>query len=103
LLANRTIGLSRDNASKVGLEQSYDSLLKGTTGQRLMRYIAGAYMPVEGVEVDPENGKDIITTLDTYMQDVAENALMNMLVNNNSSHGTAIIMETATGKNKGHC
>jgi len=100
LLANRTIGLSRDNASKVGLEQSYDSLLKGTTGQRLMRYIAGAYMPVEGVEVDPENGKDIITTLDTYMQDVAENALMNMLVNNNSSHGTAIIMETATGKIK---
>jgi cell division protein FtsI (penicillin-binding protein 3) len=100
LFANRTIGLSRDNASKVGLELSYDSFLKGTTGQRLMRYVAGAYMPVEGVEVDPENGKDIITTLDTYMQDVAENALMNMLVNNNSLHGTAIIMETATGKIK---
>ena len=100
LFANRTIGLSRDNASKVGLELSYDSFLKGTTGQRLMRYIAGAYMPVEGVEVDPENGKDIITTLDTYMQDVAENALMKMLVNNNSLHGTAIIMETATGKIK---
>ena len=100
LFANRTIGLSRDNASKVGLELSYDSFLRGTTGQRLMRYIAGAYMPVEGVEVDPENGKDIITTLDTYMQDVAENALMNMLVNNNSLHGTAIIMETATGKIK---
>ncbi len=100
LFANRTIGLSRDNASKVGLELSYDSFLKGTTGQRLMRYVAGAYMPVEGVEVDPENGKDIITTLDTYMQDVAENALMNMLMNNNSLHGTAIIMETATGKIK---
>ena len=100
LFANRTIGLSRDNASKVGLELSYDSFLKGTTGQRLMRYVAGAYMPVEGVEVDPENGKDIITTLDTYMQDVAENALMKMLVNNNSLHGTAIIMETATGKIK---
>jgi cell division protein FtsI (penicillin-binding protein 3) len=100
LFANRTIGLSRDNASKVGLELSYDTVLKGTTGQRLMRYVAGAYMPVEGVEVDPENGKDIITTLDTYMQDVAENALMRMLVNNNSLHGTAIIMETATGKIK---
>src|SRR5436305_1683363 len=36
LLANRTIGLSRDNATKnVGIEQSYDSLLKGTSGQRL--------------------------------------------------------------------
>lgn len=101
LLANRTIGLSRDKAGQnVGLEQKYDSFLKGTTGQRLMRYIAGAYLPVEGVEVEPENGKDIITTLDTYMQDVAENALMKMLVNNNSLHGTAIVMETATGKIK---
>jgi cell division protein FtsI (penicillin-binding protein 3) len=101
LLANRTIGLSREDSTKnVGLERSYDSLLKGSTGQRLMRYAAGAYVPVDGAEVDPENGKDIITTLDTYMQDVAENALMNMLKNNNSLHGTAIVMETATGKIK---
>ena len=101
LLANRTIGLSRDNASKnVGIEQSYDTVLRGTSGQRLMRYIAGAYMPVEGAELEPENGKDIITTLDTYMQDVTENALMKMLVGNNSIHGTAIVMETATGKIK---
>lgn len=100
LLANRTIGISRNNASKVGIEQSYDSFLRGTNGQRLMRYVAGTYLPVEGLEVEPENGKDIITTMDTYMQDVAENALMKMLVGNNSLHGTAIIMETATGKIK---
>jgi len=101
LLANRTIGLSREDSTKnVGLERSYDSLLKGASGQRLMRYIAGAYVPVEGAELEPEHGKDIITTLDTYMQDVAENALMKMLVGNNSLHGTAIVMETATGKIK---
>lgn len=101
LLANRTIGLSRDDSSKnVGLEKTYDNLLKGMSGQRLMRYTAGAYMPVEGAELDPVNGKDIVTTLDTYIQDVAENALMNMLVNNNSLHGTAIVMETETGKIK---
>lgn len=101
LLANRTIGVSREDAGKnVGLEQRYDSLLKGTTGQQLMRYVAGAYMPVDGAELEPENGKDVVTTLDTYMQDVAENALMKMLIGNNSTHGTAIIMETATGKIK---
>lgn len=101
LLANRTVGLSRDDSSKnVGLERTYDSLLRGTTGQRLMRYAAGAYMPVEGAEVDPVNGSNIISTIDTYMQDVAENALMKMLVDNNSIHGTAIVMETATGKIK---
>lgn len=101
LLANRTIGLSRNDAKKnVGLEQSYDSLLRGNTGQRLVRYIAGAYMPVEGAELEAENGKDIITTLDTYIQDVTENALLKMMAGNNSLHGTAIVMETATGKIK---
>jgi len=101
LLANRTIGLSRDDAkNNVGLEQRYDSLLKGKTGQQLVRYIAGAYMPVDGGDVDPENGKDIISTLDTYMQDVTESALMRMMIGNNSLHGTAIVMETATGKIK---
>lgn len=101
LLANRTIGLSRaDSTKNVGLELTYDSLLRGTTGQRLMRYAAGSYMPVMGAELDPVNGKDIITTLDTYIQDVAENALMKMVDSNNSLHGTAIVMETATGKIK---
>lgn len=101
LLANRTIGLSRGDTSKnVGLERSYDSVLKGQTGRRLMRYMAGAYVPVDGGEIEPENGKDIITTIDTYMQDVAENALMKMMKENSSSHGTCIVMETATGKIK---
>lgn len=101
LLANRTIGISRPNPkANVGLELSFDSVLRGTTGQRLMRYSAGAYIPVEGAEVEPENGKDIVTTLDTYMQDVVQQALMNMVAGNNSLHGTAILMETATGKIK---
>jgi cell division protein FtsI (penicillin-binding protein 3) len=100
LLANRTIGLSRDNAKNVGLEQRYDSLLKGKAGQQLVRYMAGAYMPVDGGEVEPENGKDVISTLDTYIQDVTQSALMRMMTGNNSSHGTAIVMETATGKIK---
>ncbi|HSN62119.1 MAG TPA: penicillin-binding transpeptidase domain-containing protein, partial [Ferruginibacter sp.] len=101
LLANRTIGLSRLDAKKnVGLELTYDSLLKGISGQRLMRYVGGSYMPVMGSELDPVNGKDIITTLDTYIQDVSENALMKMMVGNNSVHGTVLVMETATGKIK---
>ena len=101
LLANRTIGLSRGDTSKnVGLERSYDSVLKGQTGRRLMRYMAGAYVPVDGAEIEPENGRDIITTIDTYMQDVSENALMKMMVQNNSLHGTCIVMETQTGKIK---
>ena len=101
LLANRTIGLSRgDTSQNVGLERSYDSVLKGQTGQRLMRYIAGSYIPVDGAEIEPENGKDITTTIDTYIQDVAENALLKMMTQNASIHGSCIVMEVKTGKIK---
>ncbi len=109
LLANRTIGLSRDYINSngkvvnqnVGLERTYDTLLKGDKGQRLVRFISGgAFIPVEGSEIEPENGKDIITTLDVNTQDIAENALMKMMIENDADHGTCIVMEVATGKIK---
>lgn len=101
ILAKRTIGLARDNAQNVGLERTYDTMLKGTTGKRLVRFIAGgAAVPIDGYEIDPENGKDIITTLDIQMQDIVESALMKVLTESESQYGTAIVMETKTGKIK---
>lgn len=101
LLANRTIGLARGKLSNnVGLERSYDSVLRGKAGQRLVRYVAGSYIPVDGAEIEPRNGKNIITTLDTYIQDVTENALLKMMTDNQSLSGSAIVMEVKTGKIK---
>lgn len=101
LLANRTIGLARENAQNVGLERTYDSLLKGESGKKLVRFIAGGVaVPVEGYEVDAENGKDINTTIDVNIQDIAENALLKMMIDNECDHGTCIVMEVATGKIK---
>ncbi|HWB92533.1 MAG TPA: penicillin-binding protein [Puia sp.] len=101
LLANRTIGLARTNAQNVGLERTYDTLLKGETGRRLVRYIAGGtYVPVEGYEIESVNGRDIVTTLDVNIQDIAENALLRELESNEAEHGTCIVMEVATGKIK---
>jgi cell division protein FtsI (penicillin-binding protein 3) len=101
LLAKRTIGLARDNAQNVGIERTYDSLLKGTKGKRLVRYISGAAaVPVEGYELDPENGKDVITTLDIQMQDIVESALLKMLIQSESEYGTCLVIETKTGKIK---
>ncbi|MEY2586685.1 MAG: hypothetical protein RLY11_534 [Bacteroidota bacterium] len=109
LLANRTIGLSReylDSSGKlvtknVGLEKTYDSLLKGVTGKRLVRRIAGgAFVPVEGSEIEPDNGKDISTTLDINIQDIAEQALLKVMSENECTNGTCIVMEVKTGKIK---
>ncbi|MFT3702686.1 MAG: penicillin-binding protein [Agriterribacter sp.] len=109
LLANRTIGLSReyiDNNKKVvtqnvGLEKTYDSLLRGVSGKRLVRRISGgAFVPIEGSEIEPENGKDIVTTLDVNAQDITQTALMRMMIANEALEGSAIVMEVATGKIK---
>ena len=101
LLANRTIGLARENAQNVGLERTYDALLKGESGSKLVRYIAGGVgVPVEGSQIDPENGKDIVTTLDVNIQDIAENALLKVMLENECEHGTCIVMEVSTGKVK---
>lgn len=108
LLANRTIGLSREYVNSdgkvkkmnVGLEMSYDSLLDGQNGQRLVRFIRGGAVPVEGFQVEPENGKDIYTTIDVNIQDITEMALLKMVQQVQAQYGTAIVMETKTGKIK---
>jgi cell division protein FtsI (penicillin-binding protein 3) len=109
LLANRTIGLSREHIASngktkkqnVGLEKSYDSLLSGRDGQRLVRYIAGqTAIPVEGTQTDPVNGKDIYTTIDVNIQDITETALLRMMQQCEGPYGTAVVMETSTGKIK---
>jgi cell division protein FtsI (penicillin-binding protein 3) len=99
LMANRTIGLSRGNTSNVGLEKYYDSVLKGQSGSRLVQFIAGgARVPINGSEIEPVNGKDIVTTLNIQMQDIAQNALLKMMQQNEALTGTAIVMEVSTGK-----
>jgi cell division protein FtsI (penicillin-binding protein 3) len=101
MLAFRTIGLARDS-NKVGLEMTYDSLLKGRNGKRTVRTIAGGVsVPVDDTyEIEPETGKDIVSTIDVFVQDVAETALMKMLIKNEAQHGCAIVMEVKTGKIK---
>ena len=109
LLANRTIGLSREfidsdgkvKNTNVGLEKTYDNLLKGESGSRLVRYLAGGiFVPVEGYEIEPENGSDIMSTIDVNIQDIAENALLRMMNENECAFGTCIVMEVKTGKIK---
>ncbi|GDX51296.1 penicillin-binding protein [Bacteroidota bacterium] len=100
VLANRTIGYVRDNGTKpVGLEAKFNKELNGIQGKRLMQKISGGiWMPVnDDNEFDPENGKDIITTLDVSIQDVAENALLKTLLKNNANHGCVIVMDVKTG------
>ena len=98
----RTIGLAREQNS-VGLELSYDTVLKGRNGRQLVRAIAGGVtVPVqEGeFEIAPETGKDIVSNIDVFIQEVTTNALNKMMVKNQAQWGVAMVMEVKTGKIK---
>lgn len=106
-LASRTIGylIEDDNGEKVGkvgLEGAYERDLCGVQGVRLMRKISGnVWMPVnDDNEVEPQDGKDVITTININIQDVAENALYKQLKKHNAHHGCAVLMEVKTGEIK---
>ena len=98
LLAARTIGYDRHGTS-VGLEGAYSEILAGVDGQRLMQKISGGvWKPVgDDNEINPDNGKDIHSTIDVNIQDVAESALMKQLKIHKADHGTVVLMEVKTG------
>jgi cell division protein FtsI (penicillin-binding protein 3) len=101
-LARRIIGYeSGEGANKVyvGLEGSFTKNLQGVNGQRLMRRIGGqAWVPVDPEsQIEPQNGNDIITTLDVNLQDLAESSLRKELIADSADHGCVILMEVKTG------
>ena len=100
-LAARTIGYDRDNY-QVGLEGAYSEELSGVVGKRLMQKIAGGNLkPLSDVnEVEPEDGSDLITTIDINIQDVAQHALLTQLEKHGAHHGCAVLMEVETGNIK---
>ncbi len=104
LLANRTIGYVRNTngASSVGLEAAFNTELEGREGKQLMRKVAGgSWVPINAEnEIDPQNGRDIITCIDVNMQDIAEDALYRTLVKHDAKHGCVILMEVETGEIK---
>ena len=98
-LAKRTIGYDLDNVGHVGLEGAFSPELSGIDGMRLeRRLIGGQWMPIHDVnDIEPEDGRDIITSIDINIQDVAESALLRQLEKNDAHHGCVVLMEVETG------
>jgi len=98
-LAGRTIGFVNDNKKRVGLEGSFDTVLMGKDGRQLRRRINnGDWVPIHDEnEIEPVNGKDIKTTLDVNIQDVAEQALLKQMIYHKAKMGTVVVMEVQTG------
>ncbi len=78
---------------KSGIERQYDQLLRGKDGRRYNvvdvygRQVGSGKM----TEVPPENGKNLVLTIDRRIQRLAEQAL-------GRRTGTALVMKPATGE-----
>lgn len=99
-LAYRTIGWDKEGHDlDVGLEGAYSKQLSGVNGVQLIKQQAnGVWKPVTASYlIEPEHGMDVHTTIDMYIQDVAEHALMRQMKASQAHHGCVIVMEVATG------
>ena len=98
-LAQRTVGAmyAAKDSARFGLEQTYDSLLRGTTGLKRRQKVL--YKIIDQVVAPQVDGADIVTTIDVNMQDLAERALIEEMKDTltRADMGVAIVMEVATG------
>lgn len=98
-LASRTIGTVNEGGVAVGIEGAFDYALKGKEGFQVFQRIPGNnWVAVKSTEeIEPEDGADVVTTIDIDIQDVADAALRRSLSRHGAEHGCAILMEVETG------
>ena len=102
-IAERTVGYERTSHGKSfdgkGIEWAFREKLNGKDGKVLKQKIAkGQWKPIRDVnEVDPQDGYDVISTIDVYIQDIAHHALLKQLELYEADHGCVVVMETHTG------
>ena len=104
-IGERLVGNQMRNAPgvyEVGFEGAFDTYLKGKEGKRLKQKIAkGQWKPVyDDNEVEPQDGYDIISTVNINMQDIAHHALLRQMELYEAEHGSVIVMEVKTGEIK---
>lgn len=105
-MAERTVGYERRDEdgyyTRVGLEGAFSNYLRGKEGRRLKQRIGQGQWKPMGLNniVEPEDGYDVISTIDVNIQDVAHHALLATLEKFEAEHGCVVVMETKTGEIK---
>lgn len=105
-LASRTIGVLNKgvyggvhgSVGYTGIEGMCENYLAGVNGLALKRNFSGSWINTPLVE--PQEGKDVITTINVNLQDYAQTALGKQMEISQAEWGTAIVMEVKTGNIK---
>lgn len=103
-LARRVIGYVKNNndtsAIHIGIEGKYNHLLHGKKGLAWEKRTDKSrwIKDVDSLSISAEDGKDVRTTLDINIQDIADKALRtNMSKNSHIAAGCVVIMDVETG------
>lgn len=103
-MAARSIGYERKDDkghfTRVGLDGAFGKdFLRGNEGKRLKQKSAGSQWKPVGFDniIEPQDGRDIVTTINTNIQDIAHHALLKQLEHYKADHGCVVVMETKTG------
>ncbi len=100
-LAAQVIGfVGKDNQGIIGLEAKYDGYLKGESGKILTetdvkgREVKGGRV----FRVEPQNGYNIVTSIDVILQQYAEQTLEKTLMQTNAKRGAIILVNPQNGE-----
>lgn len=95
-IVRKTTDKNKNEIEEVnGLEQKYDSYLRGIPGAGRKEKTGGRF--ILKVDKPAQNGMDLQTTISSDMLDICENAVKKVLKRHRLPAGWAILMETKSG------
>lgn len=96
----QTLGLVNvDGVGQSGLEQQYETLLRGEAG-RSMRSVDGKALPIYdsgNLYIEPQDGSTIRLTIDATIQEIVEKAMRECYEVNKAQAVHALVMDVYTG------
>lgn len=99
-LAKRTLGYYKERDGKkysVGIEGAFHEYLAGKAGAQIEQKIANGWRKTGKIIEESISGSDVVTTIDSDIQEVVHSELEKQLMTMDASHGCVIVMEVATG------
>jgi len=101
--ASQVLGFTGlDGHGLSGAELFFDSILKGRPGKAILQKTGSGkhrlFRRPEDPIVPPEDGYDVVLTIDYVYQSIAEEELHRTIVESRADSGTVVIMDTQTGE-----
>ena len=98
-LAAHVLGyVGLDNGGLAGLEEVYDSQVRGRPGKIIVETDAHQNAVFSRVEREATSGASLELTIDQFLQNIAERELREGVIANRAAGGSAIVMDPWTGE-----